>query len=197
MILCDPGPLVAAFNDADSDHTRCTEFLTRNWSHLVVPSLAVTEICHLLADPQRRGRVGLAAEFCAAIADDQLRVIEVTRMTTGGWLNCLPRTHPCGSRPPCLPAGHTGARAVPPGNARAGPPRGRCRRPVAIGVDPPGSRARTAPDRLTRRAHTQRSAGQRPELWSTDETRPVSEADTWCVIIVCTVEYDCIRLYAS
>jgi predicted nucleic acid-binding protein len=30
------------------------------------------------ADPQRRGRAGLAAEFCAAIADDELRVIEVT-----------------------------------------------------------------------------------------------------------------------
>jgi hypothetical protein len=44
----------------------------------VVPSLAVTEICHLLTDPQRRGRVGLAAEFCAAIADDELRVIEIT-----------------------------------------------------------------------------------------------------------------------
>jgi hypothetical protein len=44
----------------------------------VIPSLAVTEVCHLLADPQRRGRPGLAAEFCAAIADDELRVIEVT-----------------------------------------------------------------------------------------------------------------------
>jgi predicted nucleic acid-binding protein len=44
----------------------------------VIRSLAITEICHLLADPQRRGRVGLAAEFCAAIADDELRVIEVT-----------------------------------------------------------------------------------------------------------------------
>jgi uncharacterized protein len=54
------------------------EFLASNWSRLVVPSLAVTEICHLLADPQRRGRVGLAAEFCAAIADDELRVIEIT-----------------------------------------------------------------------------------------------------------------------
>jgi uncharacterized protein len=78
VILCDTGPLVAAFNEADSDHTRCTKFLTRNWSRLVVPSLAVTEICHLLSDPQRRGRAGLAAEFCAAIADDELRVIEVT-----------------------------------------------------------------------------------------------------------------------
>jgi uncharacterized protein len=40
--------------------------------------LAVTEVCHLLADPQRRGRPGLAAEFCAAIAEDELRVIEAT-----------------------------------------------------------------------------------------------------------------------
>jgi len=44
----------------------------------VIPSLAVTEVCHLLADPQRRGRAGLAAEFCAAIAEDELRVIEAT-----------------------------------------------------------------------------------------------------------------------
>lgn len=78
MILRDTGPLVAAFNQAGSDHTRCTEFLTANWSRLVVPSLAVTEICHLLANPQRRGHAGLAAEFCAAVADDELRVIEVT-----------------------------------------------------------------------------------------------------------------------
>ena len=42
----------------------------RNWSRLVIPSLAVTEVCHLLADPQRRGRVGLAAEFCAATAGE-------------------------------------------------------------------------------------------------------------------------------
>ena len=44
----------------------------------MVPSLAVTEISHLLADPQRREHPGLVAEFCAAIADDELRVIEVT-----------------------------------------------------------------------------------------------------------------------
>ena len=78
MILCDTGPLVAAFNRADADHTRCTEFLTQNWTRLVIPSLAVTEVCHLLTDPRRRGRQALAAEFCSAIADDELRVIEVT-----------------------------------------------------------------------------------------------------------------------
>jgi uncharacterized protein len=54
------------------------EFLASNWSRLVIPSLAVTEVCHLLADPERRGCVGLAAECCAAIADDELRVIEIT-----------------------------------------------------------------------------------------------------------------------
>lgn len=78
MILCDTGPLVAAFNEADRDHAICVRFLRENWSRLVVPSLAVTEVCHLLIDPQRRGRQALAAEFCAAIAADELRVIEVT-----------------------------------------------------------------------------------------------------------------------
>jgi hypothetical protein len=56
MILCDTGPLVAAFNAADRDHVRCAAFLRENWSRLVVPSLAVTEVCHLPADRQRRGR---------------------------------------------------------------------------------------------------------------------------------------------
>jgi predicted nucleic acid-binding protein len=78
MILWDTGPLVAAFNAADSDHGRCAAFLAENWSRLVIPSLAVTEVCHLLADPQRRGRSQLAAEFCAEIAADELRVIEAT-----------------------------------------------------------------------------------------------------------------------
>ncbi|MFC5833649.1 type II toxin-antitoxin system VapC family toxin [Nonomuraea insulae] len=78
MILCDTGPLVAAFNKCDNDHARCVRFLARNWTRLVVPSLAVTEICPLLTDPVRRGSPALAAEFCAAIADDELRVIEVT-----------------------------------------------------------------------------------------------------------------------
>ncbi len=78
MILCDTGPLVAAFNRTDADHARCVAFLAENWSRLVVPSLAVTEVCHLLGDPLRRGGPGLAAEFCAAIADDELRVIEAT-----------------------------------------------------------------------------------------------------------------------
>ncbi|MBE3016208.1 PIN domain-containing protein [Microbispora sp. NEAU-D428] len=69
------GTLVAAFNRADKDHARCVRLRAQNWARLVVPSLAVTEICHLLSDPVRRGSPAL---FCAAVADDELRVIEVT-----------------------------------------------------------------------------------------------------------------------
>jgi uncharacterized protein len=74
MILCDTGPLVAAFNKADTDHARCVEFLTENWSRLVIPSLAVTEVCHLLADPQRRGR--RMAELLTTYASLRLQAVD-------------------------------------------------------------------------------------------------------------------------
>jgi hypothetical protein len=44
MILRETGPLVAAFNEADRHHERCACFLEENWSRLVIPSLAVTEV---------------------------------------------------------------------------------------------------------------------------------------------------------
>jgi hypothetical protein len=47
--LYDTRPLVAPFNAAARDHSRCAGFLRENWSRLVVPSLAVTEVRHLLA----------------------------------------------------------------------------------------------------------------------------------------------------
>jgi uncharacterized protein len=102
VILCDTGPLVAAFNKADRDHARYVEFLTRNWSRLVIPSLAVTEVCHLLADPQRRGRVGLAAEFCAAIAE-RLDLHEVAALDRRDFQVVAPRHLPKGQRFKLLP----------------------------------------------------------------------------------------------
>jgi hypothetical protein len=72
------------------------------------------------------------------------------------------------------------------------------RRPIAIGMDPPGSRARTAPDRLTRYAqHAVFSQVNARELRSTDETRPVPDASRhlMCVVIVCTMASRCIRRY--
>ena len=35
-------------DEADNDHVRCLRVLRENWSRVVIPSLAVTEICHLL-----------------------------------------------------------------------------------------------------------------------------------------------------
>lgn len=62
----------------DRDHVRCTSFLRENWPRLAAPSLAVTEVCHLPTDPQRRGHSELAPEFCGAVAADELRVIAAT-----------------------------------------------------------------------------------------------------------------------
>jgi Phage integrase, N-terminal SAM-like domain len=56
------------------DHSRCAEFLRENWSLLVVPSLAVTEVRHLLAGlwarsswqmkgPSRRARIPLPGDY--------------------------------------------------------------------------------------------------------------------------------------
>jgi hypothetical protein len=61
-----------------------------------------------------------------------------------------------------------------------------------------GSRARTAPDRLTRYAqHAVFSQVNARELRSTDETRPVPDASRhlMCVVIVCTMASRCIRRY--
>jgi predicted nucleic acid-binding protein len=76
------GRWVATLNPADRDHVRYAAFLREHWPRLVVPLLAVTEVCHLLADRQRRGRAG--AEFCAAIATDELRTIGATARMPGG-----------------------------------------------------------------------------------------------------------------
>ena len=78
MIFVTLGPLVAAFNKADDDHERCARFLAQNWTRLVVPSLAVTEVCHLLADPRRRGHSGIAARSVPRLVLTNSGVIEVT-----------------------------------------------------------------------------------------------------------------------
>lgn len=88
MILCDTGPLVAAFNDADHDHSRCVRLLRENWSRLVVPSLAVTEVCHLLADPRRRGHTGLTAESARRSPPMSDGSSKRPLTTMAGWRSC-------------------------------------------------------------------------------------------------------------
>lgn len=75
MILCDTGPLVAAFN-------KLTGIMPGAWSsspERVSPGETVA-CCHqgLSSAGQSQRRVVLAAEFCAATADDELRVSEIT-----------------------------------------------------------------------------------------------------------------------
>ena len=82
MILCDTGPLVAAFNEADRDHSRCVRFLQENWSRLVVPSLAVTP-CRAARCP-RGGGTGPARLSCrspAALAQGATADLAARRLT--------------------------------------------------------------------------------------------------------------------
>lgn len=79
MILCDSGPLIAAFDVADGQHSRCSKFVQENWGSLLVPSLAVTEVCYFLANRKLGGNSLLAARFVAAIAERELRTVEITR----------------------------------------------------------------------------------------------------------------------
>ncbi len=57
MILCDTGPLVAAFNTADRDHGRCAQFLRENWCRLVIASS--TSGAHHDADDFGPGYAGI------------------------------------------------------------------------------------------------------------------------------------------
>jgi uncharacterized protein len=48
-LICDTGPLLAALDAADPDHTRCTRLLTDAHEDLVVPALVLAELeywCH-------------------------------------------------------------------------------------------------------------------------------------------------------
>jgi predicted nucleic acid-binding protein len=62
-------------NRKDADHARCVDLLERHRGPLLVPSTVLTEVCYLLET-----RVGPAAEatFINAIADDELRLVDLT-----------------------------------------------------------------------------------------------------------------------
>jgi hypothetical protein len=47
--VCDSGPLVAASDQGDPDHRRCLAVLQRADLRIVIPTLAVAEVCHFLA----------------------------------------------------------------------------------------------------------------------------------------------------
>lgn len=60
MILADTGPLVALFDPADADHTRCVDRLRSLREPLFTTVAVLTEAFHLLG-PESRGATALRA----------------------------------------------------------------------------------------------------------------------------------------
>ncbi|MEX2548462.1 MAG: PIN domain-containing protein [Chloroflexota bacterium] len=65
IAIVDAGPLYAAVDADDRDHTRCVEVLQRTDLELVVPALVVAEVTFLVG---RRMGAGVEAEFLRGLA---------------------------------------------------------------------------------------------------------------------------------
>jgi uncharacterized protein len=75
-LICDTGPLYAAMDRADADHTVCAELLTGSAERLLVPAPVVVEVDWLAGN-----RLGLEpfSAFLADIADGAIAVIDLVR----------------------------------------------------------------------------------------------------------------------
>lgn len=58
LVIVDSGPLIAAANQADPDHSRCLEILQAPKYDLVIPTLCVAEVAYVL-----QSRHGSAVEL--------------------------------------------------------------------------------------------------------------------------------------
>lgn len=74
MIICDTGPLLAAANEEDSEHTACLATLNNETGLLIIPATIVTEVCFMLAKlgPQAE------ADFLRSLAAEELHVESLT-----------------------------------------------------------------------------------------------------------------------
>lgn len=50
MILVDAGPVIAAFDTADSRHVECAALLQEATDELLVPQPVVAEVCSMIGD---------------------------------------------------------------------------------------------------------------------------------------------------
>jgi len=57
IAVCDSGPLIAASDQGDPHHSLCLAVLRRSDLRIVIPALAVAEVCHFLG-----GRAGARVE---------------------------------------------------------------------------------------------------------------------------------------
>ncbi|MBH5335408.1 PIN domain-containing protein [Streptomyces pactum] len=75
MIICDTGPIVAAFNAKDDRHADCLALLETHPGPLLIPAPILAEVCYLLGT-----RAGPRAEaiFLRAVASGELRLVPLT-----------------------------------------------------------------------------------------------------------------------
>jgi uncharacterized protein len=75
-LICDTGPLYAAMDRADQDHSACTELLTSSREPLVVPAPVLVELDWLVSS-----RLGVAAllPFLKDVQEGSVRIAELTR----------------------------------------------------------------------------------------------------------------------
>jgi uncharacterized protein len=75
-LICDTGPLYAAMDRADQDHSACTELLTSSREPLVVPAPVLVELDWLVS-----ARLGVAAllPFLKDVQEGSVRIAELTR----------------------------------------------------------------------------------------------------------------------
>ena len=66
LAIVDSGPLLAAANSADRDHSACVDILTRGEFDLLIPTLCVAEVSYFLGS--RHGAT-VEASFVEGLAD--------------------------------------------------------------------------------------------------------------------------------
>ncbi|MFC0600547.1 type II toxin-antitoxin system VapC family toxin [Streptomyces palmae] len=72
MIICDTGPIVAAFNAKDDRHADCLTLLETHPGPLLVPAPILTEVCYLLST---RADSRAESMFLRALAADELHFV--------------------------------------------------------------------------------------------------------------------------
>ena len=95
IAIVDSGPLVAAANRADPDHSACLQALRAPGLHLVIPVLCIAEAAYLIArrqGPQVEARFlrGLEGfEMHAPAGDDWKRIAELVEQYADFPLGCV------------------------------------------------------------------------------------------------------------
>ncbi|AJE85192.1 PIN domain-containing protein [Streptomyces physcomitrii] len=75
MIICDTGPIVAAFNAKDDRHTDCLRVLETHPGPLLVPGPILTEVCYLL---ETRAGTRAEGQFLRALETEELSLVALT-----------------------------------------------------------------------------------------------------------------------